>query len=82
MLHYCLYLLVEILDEKIKAIRDALKRIGAPTTARELGIEREYIIEALLRAHEIRPERYTILGSGLTREAAEKLVEITGVCDE
>ncbi|MDI3501916.1 MAG: glycerol-phosphate dehydrogenase [Archaeoglobi archaeon] len=64
-----------------EAIRNALRRIGAPTTAEELGIEREYIIEALLMAHKIRPERYTILGSGLTREAAEKLVEVTGVCN-
>jgi glycerol-1-phosphate dehydrogenase [NAD(P)+] len=31
-------------------IRDALKKIGAPTTARELGIEAKYIIEALLQA--------------------------------
>jgi glycerol-1-phosphate dehydrogenase [NAD(P)+] len=65
-----------------KAIKDALERIGAPTTAKELGIDREYIIEALLRAHTIRPERYTILGNGITRDAAEKLVRVTGVCGE
>jgi len=65
-----------------KAIRGALRRIGAPTTAEELGIEKEYIIEALVRAHTIRPERYTILGNGITREAAEKLVKVTGVCSD
>ena len=43
-------------------IRDALKKIGAPATAEELGIEDKYIVEALLHAHSIRPERYTILG--------------------
>lgn len=61
-------------------IRETLKRVGAPTNAYELGIEPEYIIEALMIAHTIRPERYTILGKeGLTREAAEKAAKITGV---
>lgn len=61
-------------------IRETLKKIKAPTTARELGIEPEYIIEALTKAHTIRKERYTILGDrGLTRESAEKLAITTGV---
>lgn len=60
-------------------IRDALKMIGAPVTAEELGIDDKYIVEALLRAHSIRPERYTILGSGLTPSAAEKVARITKV---
>ncbi|WP_011305330.1 NAD(P)-dependent glycerol-1-phosphate dehydrogenase [Methanosarcina barkeri] len=60
-------------------IREALKKIGAPVTAEELGIEDRYIIEALLHAHSIRPERYTILGSGLNPSAAEKVARITKV---
>jgi glycerol-1-phosphate dehydrogenase [NAD(P)+] len=60
-------------------IRTALKTIGAPVNASELGIREEYIIEALVNAHRIRPERYTILGTGLTREAAEKAAKITKV---
>ncbi|WP_410507525.1 NAD(P)-dependent glycerol-1-phosphate dehydrogenase [Methanosarcina hadiensis] len=60
-------------------IRDALKKIGAPTNAEELGIEDKYIIEALVQAHSIRPDRYTILGNGLTPEAAEKVARITKV---
>jgi glycerol-1-phosphate dehydrogenase [NAD(P)+] len=63
-----------------KQIRDALKKIGAPTTSEELGISKKKIIEALDRAQEIRPERYTILGEqGLTKEAAKKLAKTTGV---
>ena len=63
-------------------IRDTLKEIGAPTTAKELGIEDEYIIEALTIAHKINPERYTILGeSGLTKEAAVRLARATGVIE-
>ena len=61
-------------------IRSVLKRIGAPTTSEELGISKKKIIEALMRAHEIRPERYTILGeTGLTMDAAKKLAKTTGV---
>ncbi|MDY6931166.1 MAG: NAD(P)-dependent glycerol-1-phosphate dehydrogenase [Halobacteriota archaeon] len=62
-----------------KAIRDSLRMIGAPINAKELGIREEFIIEALVHAHEIRGERYTILGPGLTESAAEKLAVATGV---
>ncbi|MEM2839218.1 MAG: NAD(P)-dependent glycerol-1-phosphate dehydrogenase [Thermoplasmata archaeon] len=61
-------------------IRDSLSTIGAPVTGEQLGIERELIIQALCRAHEIRQDRYTVLGDrGLTHEAAERLAKITGV---
>lgn len=61
-------------------IRDVLRRIGAPTTAKELGVEPGSVVEALTKAHSIRPDRYTILGeSGLTKAAAEKVASITGV---
>ena len=63
-------------------IKDVLHTIGAPTTAKELRIEPEYIVKALTMAHSIRPERYTILGeSGLTKEAAERVATLTGVID-
>jgi glycerol-1-phosphate dehydrogenase [NAD(P)+] len=61
-------------------IRDALKKVGAPTTAKELGIPKKKIIDALCSAHTVRPERYTILGDkGLTPQAATKLAKETGV---
>lgn len=61
-------------------IKEALDTIGLPTTAKELGIEEEFIIEALTKAHLIRPERYTILGDkGIKKEAAERLARETGV---
>jgi glycerol-1-phosphate dehydrogenase [NAD(P)+] len=61
-------------------IRDALRKIGAPTNAEELGVEEEHVIEALMRAHLIRPQRYTILGDkGLSRKEATELAEATGV---
>jgi len=61
-------------------VRNALLTIGAPTTARALGVTDEEIIEALVHAHEIHTERYTILGdAGLNHEAAERLARITKV---
>ncbi|MDI9633661.1 MAG: NAD(P)-dependent glycerol-1-phosphate dehydrogenase [Methanolinea sp.] len=59
-----------------RRIRAALRAIGAPTTPRELGIDDGTAVEALLAAHTIRPERFTILDTGITRESATKLVKM------
>jgi glycerol-1-phosphate dehydrogenase [NAD(P)+] len=59
-------------------VRDALATIGAPTTADELDIDPETIIEALTTAHEIR-DRYTILGDGMSEAAAREAASVTGV---
>jgi len=61
-------------------IKRVLKRVGAPTNAEELGIAPKYIVEALAKAHTIRPDRYTILGEkGLTEGAASRLAKSTAV---
>ena len=65
--------------EDWEAIREALETIGAPTDARGLGIEPKYVVKALTIAHRIRPERYTVLGRGLSRRAAERLARATQV---
>lgn len=63
-----------------KQIRDALKQIGAPTTASELNMTEEEIIDALFMANKIRKDRFTILGDeGLTRNAAYNVAKTTGV---
>ncbi len=63
-----------------KQIRDALKSIGAPTTATELGLSADDVIDALVEANKVRKERFTILGdNGLTRNAATNLARATGV---
>jgi glycerol-1-phosphate dehydrogenase [NAD(P)+] len=63
-----------------KRIRDSLKQVGAPTTARELGVADEDLVKALEMAATIRPERYTILHKlNLNREACEKVAKTTGV---
>jgi glycerol-1-phosphate dehydrogenase [NAD(P)+] len=63
-----------------KKIREALINIGAPTTAKRLGVDDDAVIRALTYAHKINPDRYTILGdNGLSHEAAENLAKITKV---
>jgi glycerol-1-phosphate dehydrogenase [NAD(P)+] len=59
-----------------RSIRTSLKIIGAPTTPADLGIDNAIAVEALLMAKTIRPERFTIFDMGLTRESAEKLVQM------
>ena len=61
-------------------IRDALDDIGAPTTARDLGISEDEIVYALSHATEIRRDRFTILGdNGVSEDVARKVAEMTGV---
>jgi glycerol-1-phosphate dehydrogenase [NAD(P)+] len=59
-----------------RGVREALRKIGAPTTLREIGIDDATGVEALLLATTIRPERFTILDSGITRESAESLISM------
>jgi glycerol-1-phosphate dehydrogenase [NAD(P)+] len=60
-------------------MKEILIKIGTPTTARELEIEPKYIIQSLTEAHTVRPDRYTVLGEGLTEGVAVELAESTGV---
>ncbi|MFQ5759243.1 MAG: NAD(P)-dependent glycerol-1-phosphate dehydrogenase [Candidatus Bathyarchaeia archaeon] len=65
-----------------KRIKETLQRVGAPTTAKELGVKPEHVIEALVKACTLRPERYTILDEKkLDHDSAEKLAKATGVID-
>ncbi len=63
-----------------KRIADTLRRLGAPTTAAELGVGGEDIIKALEVAATVRPDRYTILQKlNLNRDACERVAKATGV---
>lgn len=62
-----------------KMIKKALTTVGAPTCAKDVGLDAETVISALIHAHEIRPERYTILDSGLNKMAAVNAATATGV---
>ena len=63
-------------------IRNTLKLIGAPTTAKELGVKDADVVKALEVAARIRPDRYTILNKlNLNSEACEKTAKATGIID-
>jgi len=59
-----------------RGIRSSLKNIGAPVTPADVGIDDAVAVEALLMAKTIRPERFTILDMGLTRESARNLIQM------
>jgi glycerol-1-phosphate dehydrogenase [NAD(P)+] len=63
-----------------KYIRTTLEKLGAPTNAAALGVEKEDTVKALETAATMRPERYTILNElNLSRENCEKIAKATGV---
>jgi glycerol-1-phosphate dehydrogenase [NAD(P)+] len=67
-------------DGEWEQVRDALRSLGAPTTAEELGHTPEDVVEAATTAHEIR-DRYTILGDGLSEAAAMEAATVTEIID-
>ncbi len=67
-------------DGNWQEIKDALEYVNAPTTAEGLRIKDETIIKALTIAHKMR-DRYTIIQTGLTEDAAENLARSTGVIE-
>ncbi len=61
-------------------IRNTLKQMGAPTTAKELGVKDIDVIKALEMAAKIRPDRYTILQKlNLDFEGCERVAKATGI---
>ena len=63
-----------------KKIAKTLKDVGAPTKAKQIGLEPEHVIEALTIAQKLRPDRYTILQEvKLTKQKARNLAKSTSV---
>lgn len=61
-------------------IIQALKNLGAPTKASQLNIRESDVIQALLIAQSLRPERYTILSkTRLNKKSAYDLAKSVGV---
>ena len=62
-----------------RAVRTALKNVHAPTKASDFGVDDDKVVEALMRASSIRPERYTILSRHkLSKVKARELAKSTG----
>lgn len=63
-----------------RRVRSALKNVGAPVEASQLGVDDTMIVESLVRASSIRPDRYTILSRRkLNSRSARILAKSTGV---
>ena len=63
-----------------KKVKESLTAVNAPTKASQIGITSEDVIQALVTAQSVRPERYTILNKQkLDRQKAVELAEATGV---
>ncbi len=63
-----------------KKIVRTLKNVGAPTKAKEIGLTDEQVIDALMIAQDLRPERYTILKEvEMTELKAKNLAKSTKV---
>ena len=63
-----------------KKIVQMLKNVGAPTTAKQIGLKPKILAKALTIAQSLRPERYTILSQiKMTEEKAVALAKSTGV---
>ena len=63
-----------------KKIVKTLKNVGAPTSAKEIGLKPRILTKALTIAQSLRPERYTILKEiNMTESKALKLAKSTKV---
>lgn len=63
-----------------KKITKTLKNVGAPTTAKEIGLTQNMLTKALVIAQSLRPERYTILKEiQMTEKRALDLAKSTSV---
>ncbi len=63
-----------------KKIVQMLKNVGAPTTAKQIGLKPKTLAKALTIAQSLRPERYTILNQvKMTEKKAIALAKSTGV---
>lgn len=63
-----------------RKIKKVLKYLGAPTTAKEIGLSSEQVAEALIIAQDLRPSRYTVLKEKkMTERKALNLAKSTKV---
>ena len=73
-------MIAKLQDQDWKKIVRTLKNVGAPTTAKEIGLKPKVLAKALTIAQSLRPERYTILSEKtMTENGAIKLAKITKV---
>lgn len=73
-------LMAKLQGQDWRLVAKTLKNIGAPTTAKEIGLKQDLLVQALVIAQSLRPERYTILKEAhLTKSKALELAKATHV---
>lgn len=73
-------LMAKLQGQDWRKIVKTLKNVGAPTTAKQIGLKKESLAEALVIAQSLRPQRYTILKEAkMTHKKALDLAKATGV---
>ena len=73
-------LISKLQGQEWKKIVTTLRNVGAPTTAKQIGLKPEILAKALVIAPSLRRERYTILNKvKMTEEKAIALAKTTGV---
>jgi glycerol-1-phosphate dehydrogenase [NAD(P)+] len=73
-------LMAKLQGQDWKKIIKTLKEVGAPVTAKQIGVKENEVIDALMIAQELRPERYTILKEiEMTEQKARNLAKSTKV---
>lgn len=61
-------------------VAKTLANLGAPTKARQIGLADEQVVQALVKAQSLRPDRYTILSKvKLDEKSARALAKSVGV---
>jgi glycerol-1-phosphate dehydrogenase [NAD(P)+] len=73
-------LMAKLQGQDWRKVVKTLKNVGAPTTAKQIGLKKEFLAEALVIAQSLRPQRYTILKEvKMTHKRALDLAKTTGV---
>ena len=73
-------MIAKLQGQNWKSIVKTLKAVGAPTTAKEIGLKSDILAKALTIAQSLRPERYTILNQvNMTENKAIALAKSTKV---
>ena len=61
-------------------VKQALESAKCPVTAKKLGMDEDVLLEALMKAKQIKPERYTIIEHvNFDKKIAKDALETTGV---
>ncbi|MCY3411383.1 MAG: iron-containing alcohol dehydrogenase [Candidatus Heimdallarchaeota archaeon] len=62
-----------------KIIKETLEILNSPLSFSEINVSHDEIIDAIVNAQNIRKNRHSILSSGISKKAAEKALNITGI---